>query len=298
MTRSRSGKTLALAVALAGAMVMGCAHGGGPGGSADTSAGGTSGLTPQPDSITVALWHLDEGSGTQYFDSGPFRLTATSGTDVRPDFGRVKGARRFQRTMDSFLYVPANPVLVPSGGFTCEMWVYPTEYGQYEITPLAGCWNTQPNQQSWLFALCGQNMVPPRAYIPSPGTFYFAVPSPRIGQLVFIFQPDGAGAPRTFFSGGTIPLNRWTHVAVTFDDDVVRFWIDGIMDSQYASAGGIRPSPAPLLIGNYFDPTYLTGFGGSLHPNLPDANPYYAFVGSLDEIRISSAARIDFPKRR
>jgi len=86
----------------------GCAHGGGSAGMATTSD-----KAPSPDSITVALWHLDEGSGAQLFDSGPFRLAAASGTDVRPDFGRVGGARRFQRTVDSFVYVPANPVLVP-----------------------------------------------------------------------------------------------------------------------------------------------------------------------------------------
>ncbi len=295
MTRVRGWAMGRVAMVVLAAALAGCAHGGGTGGAADGSAGGKA---PQPDSITSALWHLDEGSGTRLFDSGPFRLTAYAGTDVRPDFGRVKGARRFTRTIDSFLYVPANPELIPSGGFTCEMWVYPTEYGQYELTPLAGCWNTQPNQQSWMFALGGQNYVPPRAYIPSPGIFNFAIPTAHIGQLVFIFQPDGAGAPRVFYSGAAIPLNRWTHIAVTFDDDVVRFWIDGLMDSQYASAGGIRSSPAPLLVGNYFDPTYLTGFGGTLRPNLADSNPYYAFVGSLDEIRISSAARTEFPKRQ
>jgi hypothetical protein len=177
------------------------------------------------------------------------------------------------------------------------MWVYPTEYGQYELTPLAACWNEQPNQQSWMFAICGKKLAPPVAYLPSPGYFNFAVTSQQPGVLVFIFQPQDAGAPRTFFSGSAVQLNRWTHVAVTFDDSVVRFWVDGHMDAQYASAGGIRPTSSPLLMGNYFDLRYLTDFKGSLHPNTADPNPYYAFVGSMDEVRISSAARIDFPRR-
>ena len=283
---------VAAALALA---ACGCAHGGGTAG----TAGGMTGVrTPASDSITVALWHLDEGSGAQLFDSGPFRLVAASGTDVRPDFGRIKGGRRFQRTLDSFLFVPANPVFSPPGGFTCELWINPTEYGQYELTPLAGCWNEQPNQQSWMFALGGRDRKPPVAYLPSPGVFSFAFPTGHLGQLVFIFQPDAAGSPRTFFSGATIPLDRWTHVAVTFDDSVVRFWVDGLMDAQYASAGGIRSIPAPLLIGNYFDPRWLTGFSGTLHANAPDLNPYYAFVGDMDELRISSAARTDFPRRQ
>lgn len=273
-------------------LVTGCAHTGGSGG-----VTGTADKVPAPDSITVALWHFDEGAGTRLFDSGPFRLEATAGTDVRPDFGRIKGARRFQRTLDSFIYVPPNPLLVPQSGFSCEMWIYPTQYGQYELTPLAGCWNEQPNQQSWMFALCGLNQRLPVAYLPSPGYFAFAVPNPVPGLLVFIFEPDVAGAPRTFFSGSAVQLNRWTHVAVTFDDDLVRFWVDGHMDAQYASPGGIRPSPAPLLMANYFDLRYLTGFNGTLHANTSDPNPYYAFVGSMDEVRISSAARTSFPLR-
>jgi hypothetical protein len=290
-----------IAVALFAAMVLpaamallatGCAHTGGSGG-----VTGTGDKVPIADSITVALWHFDEGAGTQLFDSGPFRLVATAGTDVRPDFGRIKSARRFQRTLDSFVYVPPNPVLVPSSGFSCEMWIDPTEYGQYELTPLAACWNEQPNQQSWMFALCGRNLRPPVAFLPSPGFFAFAMPNQTPGLLVFIFQPDNAGAPRTFFSGSTIQLNRWTHVAVTFDDDVVRFWVDGHMDAQYASPGGIRSSPAPLLMANYFDLRFLTGFNGTLRANTSDPNPYYAFVGSMDEVRISSAARTSFPLR-
>jgi hypothetical protein len=289
----RTGAGAALALAWLGA-TSGCAHVGGAG-----AAGGRRATpAPAPDSITVALWHLDESTGTRLFDSGPYRLALSSGVDTRPDFGRVNGARRFQRSLDSFLYSAANPVLVPSSGFTCEMWINPTDLGQYELTPLAGCWNESPNQQSWMFALGGQSISAGRAYLPSPGFFSFAVPTPRPAQLVFIFQPRVAGGPRYFFSSATIALNRWTHVAVTFDDDVVRFWIDGIMDSQYASAGDIRPSQAPLLIGNYFDPTGLTGFTGTLRANVADPNPYYAYVGSMDEIRISSAARTDFPKRQ
>ncbi|MFI5372819.1 MAG: LamG domain-containing protein [Candidatus Eisenbacteria bacterium] len=289
---ARSRPAMAALVALALALT-GCAHTGG------TSGGdvGSADKTPVPDSITVALWHFDEGAGTTLFDSGPFRLAATAGIDVRPDFGRVKGARRFQRTLDSFVYAPPNPLFVPASGFSCEMWINPSEYGQYELTPLAACWNEQPNQQSWMFALCGRNLAPPVAYLPSPGYFAVEVPTQQPGQLVFIFQPEAAGALRTFFSGSVVQLNRWTHVAVTFDDSVVRFWVDGHMDAQYASPAGIRPSPAPLLMGNYFDLRYLTNFQGSLHANVADSNPYYAFVGGMDEIRISSAARTDFPRR-
>jgi hypothetical protein len=85
-------------------------------------------------------------------------------------------------------------------------------------------------------------------------------------------------------------------VAVTFDGDVVKFWINGLLDSQYASRGRIRASDAPLLIGNYFDTRLLSDFSGNLQLDAGDPNPYYAFEGDLDELRISSAARVSFPK--
>ena len=115
-------------------------------------------------------------------------------------------------------------------------------------------------------------------------------------RLLFAFQPLDANLPQSFLSNEALELERWTHVAVTFDGEVVRLWIDGRLDSQFASRGRIRGTQAPLLIGNYFDVRRLSDFGGNLtlDPGA-DRNPYYAFQGTIDELRISSVAREDFP---
>jgi hypothetical protein len=289
MTRGHWGHAIRTAPLAALIVAAGCAHHGGAG--AQRSGART---PPEPDSITVALWHLDETAGARLGDSGPFRIEATSGIDARPGFGRFGGGRRFQRTLQSFLYAPENPVLQPATGFTCEAWIYPDAYGQYEDTPIAACWTEEPDHQSWLFALCGRWLRPPQATLPSPGLHANLVPTANPGRLLFAIQPDEAGAPRPFLSLRTIDIGRWTHVAVTFDGTVVKFYIDGLLDSQYAFRGRIRPSAAPLLVGNYFDPRQLTGFGGYLRAEPIDLNPYYAFEGTLDELRISSLARTDF----
>ena len=70
----------------------------------------------------------------------------------------------------------------------------------------------------------------------------------------------------------------------------------GIRIDSLEYAGRIRQSPAPLVIGNYLDVSYLTGFGGYLRAEQSDQNPYYALVGALDELRISNAVRTEFPK--
>jgi hypothetical protein len=277
---------------LTGALLViagGCAHHGDA-----ASHGSHSLLAPDADSITVALWHLDETAGARIGDSGPFRLETTSGIDARPAFGRFSGGRRFQRTIQSFVYAPQNPVLQPGTGFTCEAWIRPDAYGQYEDTPIAACWTEEPDHQSWMFSLCGRGLRPPQARLASPGFHSSLVPTANPGRLLFAIQPDEAGSPRPFLSLRTVETGRWTHVAVTFDGTVVRFYIDGLLDSQYAFRGRIRPTGAPLLIGNYFDPRQLTGFGGYLRAEPLDVNPYYAFEGTLDELRISSLARTDF----
>ena len=85
----------------------------------------------------------------------------------------------------------------------------------------------------------------------------------------------------------------------TYDGEVVRFFIDDRLDSQHAYGGEIRPSEAALLIGNYFDPRWLTDFGGELRVNTAvDREPYYAYQGLIDELRISNVARTEFWEKR
>ena len=76
-------------------------------------------------------------------------------------------------------------------------------------------------------------------------------------------------------------------------------YLNDQLDAQYASPGRVRTSDAPLLIGNSLDPRWLTTFSGDLKvgPNA-DQTPYYAFVGLIDELRVSSRARADFPYAR
>ena len=289
---------LALATAALGAIAgSGCAH------APRTAAPSSASAGMVPDSLTLGLWRMDETGGTRVADSGPFRLEGRAGIDTRTDFGRVRGARLFTRSIDSFVYVPYSSLLDSPGGLTVEAWIYLNAYGQYEDTPIAARWTEQANEQSWMFSVLGLDTRPPFAALPGPGYHEGLIaqgartdasPSTR-GELMFAFQPDGASAPRACFSLRRIPLGKWTHVAVSFDDNVVRMWVDGDLDAQYAARGRIRPTRAGLVIGNYLDPRWLSDLSGDLRVvNAPDANPYYAFDGFIDELRISSAARTEF----
>ncbi len=277
------------ALALAALVGLGCARA--PGGPPDPRR-----AAPAADSVTVALWRFDEVSGPRCADAGPFRLDATAGAGTRTSYGRIAGAREFTRIIDSFVHVPHNPVFDGTGGFTVEAWVLPQAFGQYEDTPIAARWTQEGSAQSWLFAIVGADIQPPLARLPSPGFHAALVRGAREGQLLFAFQPADASPPRAFTSATRLVLGRWHHVAASYDGAVVRLYIDGRLDAQYATRGAIQRSDAPLLIGNYFDTRRLSRFSGELRMDPGgDENPYYAFEGQIDELRLSSTARLEFP---
>jgi hypothetical protein len=252
--------------------------------------------TTDVDSVTVALWHLDEGTGVRCADAGPSRLDLTAGAGTRTGFGRFGGAREFTRVIDSFAFAPYAPALETSDAITVEAWIYLNNYGQYEDTPIAARWTQEGNQQSWLFGVVGARFKPPLAALASPGFHDQLVLNGASGQLLFAFQPEEASQPRAFVSTQHVQLQRWTHVAATFDGEVVRFFIDGRLDAQYATVGRIHATRAPLLVGNYFDVRRLTGFSGDLRLDTGgDDNPYYAFEGLIDDLRLSNVARKNFP---
>lgn len=281
--RARRVLALVLAAAFAGAC------GRPAGGPADVAT-----RAPRADSITVALWRLDENGGTWCADSGPHALHATAGLDTRTEFGRFGNARTFTNSIESWLHVPYDPAL-DSRRLTVEAWIQPRAYGLYEDTPIAGRWGENLSDQSWLFALVGLQRESRLTNVQAPGFHERWVFGSAPGRLMFLVQLDEAAPPQAFFSVSEVPLDRWTHVAASIDGQVVRVFVDGRLDAQYAVRAGVRPSLAPLLVGNYFDTRRLSGFSGDLstggrvgHP------PVYAFQGEIDELRLSNEARTDF----
>jgi hypothetical protein len=78
--------------------------------------------------------------------------------------------------------------------------------------------------------------------------------------------------------GAAIPVNRWTHIAVTWDGQQVRSYLDGEPQDAVPFTGPLTKIPGPLRIGK------------------GDTIVSYAFVGLLDEVsfygRALSAAEI------
>jgi hypothetical protein len=253
------------------------------------------------DSVTVALWRLDETGGVLAADAGRSRLDGIAGPDTRTIFGRFRGARLFTRSANSFLHVPYSSLLNSQAALSLEAWVAPNAYTPYEDSPIATRWSPTTAEHSWMFSIVGSNLparLLPAEFGTSTGPAWHRefVRGVKAGRLLFVFQPEDAGAPRAFTSLSAIELQRWTHVAVTFDGQVVSFFVNGQPDGTFATAGRIRASQAPLLVGNFFDSRFLTDFGGDLRQGpTTDMAPWYAFDGGIDELRLSRAARTEFP---
>jgi len=265
-----------------------CAHPGG--GSSDVTVSNA----PAADSITLALYHMDDLGGTSCSDAGPYRLNGTAGADTRTDFGRMGSARVFTSSIESWIYVPAASEM-DSRHLTVEAWISPEQLSAFEDATIAGRWSEYANEQSWLLAIVGQQREARVLPVESPRLHQGFIAGGTPGRLMFVFQPTEPVPAVVFFSTSEIPLQRWTHIAVTHDGAVVRFFINGALDAQFASQTSVRSSQAPLLIGNYFDTRKLSGFSGDLKAGDRVTHaPVYAFQGMIDELRISSQARAEF----
>lgn len=247
---------------------------------------------PRPDSVTVALWHMDETVGALVADAGPHRLDGFAGLDTGVDFGRFGGARAFGASIQSFVIVPYADALETGGFLSVEAWIYLDEYGRFEDTPIAGRWTERANERSWLFSVVGNKAAIGPGSTVTPGYHADLVAFGTPGQLMFAMQPAFASGTQIYFSTTSIPVDRWIYVAVTYDGEIVRLFVDGRIEGQFVFQGRIRASSAPLLIGNYFDHRLLSDME-SRSPAVAggDSTPYYAFQGLIDELRISSVGR-------
>ena len=294
--RERIGIAAGLAAAaLALVSATGCGHVPEPGLTTALPEGVFStAVAPVNDSATVALWHMDEAGGLRLEDSGPRGLQAFYGRDTRPEFGRFRSGRRFTLSNDSFAYLPYDPALDLGREWTIEVWINPDGFGLYEATVIASRWIRAANQQSWFLGLSGRHLAPPSVPHLSPGQLTDIAGYAPVGALLFALQPENASEPRAYFSTTAIEAGRWTHVAITGDGQVLRIYLDGRLDAQFASPEGLRRSDAPLSIGNLVDPARLTQFEGSLRveSSLASDEAAYAFEGLMDEFRLSNTALV------
>ena len=94
------------------------------------------------------------------------------------------------------------------------------------------------------------------------------------GTFQVAIQPAGAGW-EWWDSGEPVPIDRWTHVAVTWDGTTIRTFVNGQFLKAFNKAGVLNDSPDTFKVGRRTR-------GGDTHS---------IYTGLVDELRISKVIR-------
>jgi hypothetical protein len=96
-------------------------------------------------------------------------------------------------------------------------------------------------------------------------------------KLTFYRYNSTLGGPRFFTSTNQIPLNSWTHVAVSYDGtSTLSIFINGVLDATFGDYSPPDTQYSVITIGNLFN----TG-------GLPWDNGLYAYEGYITNLRIN-----------
>ncbi len=209
--------------------------------------------TPQSDSNTVALLHLEENncfSGYCFFDSSGTGNSAAPTGEVRIVDGFSGKARYFDGNND-YLDIADNASLRPTR-ITIEAWVKPSlvDSANHVIV----------NKQRGTSGPVGATYV---LSLTSSNKFEFAS-----------YDTDWRKA-----TGTTTPIvNQWYHVVGTYDGTNLRVYVNGVQEGSGALAAFNYLGTRPVKIG--------ASEGATI-----DFGTFEYFVGTIDEIRISNVAR-------
>ena len=202
------------------------------------------------DNRLAAYWSFDEGSGTTASDSSGNGNTGTLHGGATWTDGKSAKALDFNG-VDGYVQIPQSSSLDVTAQVTVETWVYL------------------------------------RAYVDSTGmNSHLVSRSDSSGGPLYVLATFANGKINYDagpFSGyhssvATLPLNSWTHLAMTYNGASVCLYINGVLDSNYAQSGSIPTTSNWLAIG--------------CKPTAPSGGPgTYAYTnGTIDEVRIYNRA--------
>jgi fibronectin type 3 domain-containing protein len=190
----------------------------------------------------VGAYGFDEASGTAVTDLSGLGNNGTITGATRTAAGKYGGALTFNGT-SNLVTVPDAASLDLTSGMTVEAWVQPTALGN--------TWRTVAFKETGSYYSY--------ALYASSGT---GVPSGN--GLVGTTDADVRAA-------SSIPTGAWTHLATTYDGNMLRIFVNGVQSAQLLQIGSLTTSTGALR------------FGG---------NNIWAewFQGQIDEVRVYNRA--------
>ncbi len=192
------------------------------------------------DRHTVGLWHLDEASGDATDASGN-SLTGTN-TGSTATTGVFSNGRSFDGSGNKIIV--AHSAKFPTVERTVEAWVKITS------TTSADRLLMGEGSEHW-FTYDGAT---------------WGCAAGQIGYMVWI------NSAWSCVSGFTPSLNRWYHIAGTYNGNTIQLYVDGVLINKVSNTGSFTPASNSFDIGNYS--------GGG-----------YGLPIVLDDVRLSNVAR-------
>jgi glucose/arabinose dehydrogenase/fibronectin type 3 domain-containing protein len=183
-----------------------------------TATAATGDAPTQPTGL-IAGYTFNAGSGTTAVDSSGNNNTATI-TGAAWATGKYGGALSFNGTSD-LARVPASASLTPSSGLTLAAWVQPTA--------AQGGWRTVMQKEDDAWFLNASN---------STGPLY-----PAGGMTT------NTGGTSFCSANSASALNTWTHIALTYDGNILRLYVNGAQVSTRTISGALQQTSNPLSIG-------------------------------------------------
>ncbi len=190
---------------------------------------------PPPTADLVAAYGFDEGSGTNVADASGRGNGGTVASGTWTTQGKFGSALTFNGTSTRVTVPNASSLNLTN--MTLEAWVYPTASGGWRDVIYRG-----PNDSYYLESSSDSG---------APAT-------------------GGVFAP-TLYGPSALALNTWSHLATTYDGQMLRLYVNGTQVASRAETQPMLSSTGALTIGS--DPSY---------------GQYFA--GRLDEVRVYNAA--------
>ncbi len=171
----------------------------------------------------VAWWKLDEGAGTNAFDSSLNRHHGFL-LDGNPagawTTGYLSNAVTLGGPANHWIQVPYQPGLTPTEELTLTGWVKPS--GQ---AILIGNWDSAGQVHGNYRLQFGPD------------------------QIELWFSPAGSGSYQTLQFNPNWTTNEWHHLAVSYGGDNLAVFVDGELRERRTVTGPLSPVPNPITIG-------------------------------------------------
>jgi hypothetical protein len=166
----------------------------------------------------VAAYGFSETSGTSVLDSSGNNLTGVISGATRTTAGHSGSALTFNGTSD---WVTVNDAAVLDvTRVTLEAWVRPTTLSGWRTVIM------KESANALAYVLYAHDNAPrPAAYI------------------------NNGGVDLTVAGTAALPLNTWTHLAMTYDGSNMRLYVNGALVTTTAATGNIITTANPLRIG-------------------------------------------------